>query len=297
VNGGNVEPHSIGTDLRVPQEEALARDDPMSLMFGSLRIPSRAGKPVGNLVNLRRVPRGTDIPGGEWLDPLNELSDWFPDPPTKKRIHLVVQVPTPNDTKQDVATKEIIDIFSKSQTKGALNDITVHVSDMKTWAKDDIPSPLNCSVKLREDDSPDTHLDDVRSKLDGKRVLSDAALLGDTQYQSIAHAVFDIQATPESNMVSKCELDAFNNAVRNYMNWVESVRALPSSLKDGWFKSALVNPPCWSSSTAAGGSSKGTASTGVFVHLLILYSAFHAYSNQRCWILNPGGQRTRAGPY
>ena len=44
-------------------------------------------------------------------------------------------------------------------------------------------------------------------------------------------------------MVSKREVDAFNNAVRNYMNWVESVTALLSSLKDGWFKSALVNPP------------------------------------------------------
>lgn len=43
-------------------------------------------------------------------------------------------------------------------------------------------------------------------------------------------------------MVSKREVDAFNNAVRNYTNWVESIKALSSSLKDGWFTSALVNP-------------------------------------------------------
>jgi len=80
-------------------------------------------------------------------------------------------------------------------------------------------------------------------------------------------------------MISKRERDAFNNAVRNYMNWVESIRALSSSLKDGWFKSALVSPPCWSSSTAAGGLGKDTASTGISVHLLILYSTFRAHVN------------------
>ena len=117
--------------------------------------------------------RRTNIPGGEWLNPLEELSEHFPHP-AKKKIHLVVQVPArDDDTKQDVATKEIIDIFSKSQTKGALNDITVHVGDLKTWAEDDISNPLNCIVKLWEDDSRDTHLDDVRSKLDENRVLSD----------------------------------------------------------------------------------------------------------------------------
>jgi hypothetical protein len=119
------------------------------------------------------VPRRTNIPGGEWLDSLGRLSRYFPDPPAEEKIHLVIQVPAPDDTKQDVATKEIIDIFSKSQTKGALNDITVHVGDIKTWAEDDISNPLNCIVKLWEDDSPDTHLDGVRSKLDEKRVLSD----------------------------------------------------------------------------------------------------------------------------
>ena len=63
-------------------------------------------------------------------------------------------------------------MFSKSQTKGALNDITVHVGDMKTWAEDDISNPLNCIVKLWEDNSRNIHLDDVRSKLDEKWVLS-----------------------------------------------------------------------------------------------------------------------------
>ena len=116
--------------------------------------------------------RRTNIPGGEWLNPLDELSEHFLDP-AKKKIHLVVQIPAPDDTKQDVATKEIIDIFSKSQTKGALNDITVHVGDVKTWAEDDISNPLNCIVKLWEDNSRDIHLDYVRSKLDEKRVLSD----------------------------------------------------------------------------------------------------------------------------
>jgi hypothetical protein len=33
VNGGNVEPHSIDIDLRAPQEEALARDEPMSYLY------------------------------------------------------------------------------------------------------------------------------------------------------------------------------------------------------------------------------------------------------------------------
>lgn len=33
ANGANLEPHSIGIDLRVPQEEALARDDPMDYFY------------------------------------------------------------------------------------------------------------------------------------------------------------------------------------------------------------------------------------------------------------------------
>lgn len=44
-------------------------------------------------------------------------------------------------------------------------------------------------------------------------------------------------------MVSMHELDAHNNAVANYMNWVGKVRNLSSFLKDGWFTSALVTPP------------------------------------------------------
>ena len=128
------------------------------------------------LGNLRRVPRGDKIPGGEWLDPLGEVSEHFSDHPVKKKIHLVVQVPAPDDIEQDIATKEIIDIFSKFQTKGALNDITVHVRDIKTWTEGDISNRLNCIVKLWEDNSPDAHLDDVRSKLDKKRILSDVCV-------------------------------------------------------------------------------------------------------------------------
>jgi hypothetical protein len=45
------------------------------------------------------------------------------------------------------------------------------------------------------------------------------------------------------NVVSMYELDAHNNAVTNYMNWVQKVRDLSSFLKDGWFTSALVMPP------------------------------------------------------
>jgi len=53
--------------------------------------------------------------------------------------------------------------------------------------------------------------------------------------------IFD--ASGENNMVSTRELDAHNHAVRNYMNWVDIIRGLSSSLKEGWFRSALVAPP------------------------------------------------------
>ena len=94
-----------------------------------------------------------------------------------------------------------------------------------------------------------------------------AELLADTQYQSIAidtAAVFDVQASPGSNMVSRREVDAFNNAVRNYMNWVESVKALSSSLKDGWFKSALVNPPMLELVNSCRGLKQGYSFNGYF---------------------------------
>jgi len=54
-------------------------------------------------------------------------------------------------------------------------------------------------------------------------------------------SIFDTNAG--INIVSADELDAYNNAVGNYLNWVDKVRDLSSFLKDGWFTSALVTPP------------------------------------------------------
>lgn len=46
-----------------------------------------------------------------------------------------------------------------------------------------------------------------------------------------------------TNIVSEHELDAHNNVVANYINWVKKVQNTSSFLKDGWFVSALVTPP------------------------------------------------------
>lgn len=61
VNGANVEPHSIGIDLRVPQEEALARDDPMSYLY-TVRLveESEQESAEGNL------PRQSDSDTEKW---------------------------------------------------------------------------------------------------------------------------------------------------------------------------------------------------------------------------------------
>ena len=107
-------------------------------------------------------------------------------------------------------------------------------------------------------------------------------LLGDAQYQSIAldtGAVFDVQAGTESNMVSKAEVDAFNNAVRNYINWVESVRDLSSSLKDGWFKSALVNPPMLELAASCRDLEQGYSFNGYLCSPLNLMFSIHAHPN------------------
>lgn len=74
-------------------------------------------------------------------------------------------------------------------------------------------------------------------------------LLNSTQHNAVKDAVegtcpiFDLSTDTNLNMVSKCELDAYNHAVTNYMNWAEKVQCLSSFLKDGWFTGALVAPP------------------------------------------------------
>lgn len=60
-----------------------------------LRNPLSGSEAKQKLGNVWEVPRGTNIPGGEWLDPLGEVSEHFSDHPVKKKIHLVVQVPAP----------------------------------------------------------------------------------------------------------------------------------------------------------------------------------------------------------
>src|ERR1700733_440686 len=61
VNGANVEPHSIGIDLRVPQEDALARDDPMGYLY-TVRLveESEQENAEGNL------PRQNDSDTEKW---------------------------------------------------------------------------------------------------------------------------------------------------------------------------------------------------------------------------------------
>jgi hypothetical protein len=72
------------------------------------------------------------------------------------------------------------------------------------------------------------------------------ALLKSPQYPAITAVrgqppIFDRSAG--IYIVSKRELDPHNNAVANYMNWVEKVQNVSSFLKDVWFTNALVAPP------------------------------------------------------
>ena len=148
------------------------------------------------------------------------------------------------------------------------NFITIHVRRCKAWTRQDVQNPLN-RIKLlgNNGSSGNATLDAVRTKLDKERVLSDvcvpsvlsfilllsylaqADLLGSAQYRAIdavaavhlKQSIFDTRAG--NNVVSPRELDCVNNAIRNYMHWVEDVRCLSSFMKYGWFQAALVTPP------------------------------------------------------
>ena len=42
---------------------------------------------------LGKISAGDEVPNANKLDPLEDLSHYFPEPPVKKMIHLVVQLP------------------------------------------------------------------------------------------------------------------------------------------------------------------------------------------------------------
>jgi len=43
---------------------------------------------------LAGIVLGKDIPNAERLPPLNDLSDYFPEAPAKRMVHLIVEVPS-----------------------------------------------------------------------------------------------------------------------------------------------------------------------------------------------------------
>ena len=141
--------------------------------------------------------------------------------------------------------------------------ITIHVEQYNIWKESDVRDPKNRIELLWVPGGRRSNhtLDDIRSKLDKKRVLSDVCVLSILSFVLLSHlAQPDLLRKPQyeainavkdqlfdtgqgTNIVSDHELDAHNNAVANYMNWVDKIRSLSSFLKDGWFTNALVTPP------------------------------------------------------
>jgi hypothetical protein len=218
----------------------------------------------------RSIVPGQAIPNTYLLQSLDVMSEIFADHPPPQRVHLIVHVQvSPMVAELDAyqhAIREIDKVLGEyGIQQDASNVVTIHVEKLNTWTINDIRNPQNGITMLWESNpqTPNTTLDDIRSKLGKRRVPSDVCVLSSsplvllsccaqallcTHQYKLLIAVTDHESVfgasgGEGAEVSQSELEAFAQAVTVYTGRVKEVKELSSSMKDGWFTDALVAPP------------------------------------------------------